>query len=57
MSTTLYALLGGIYYEGVELLGVYSTRERAEEASKAPSFRGYDSYDVEEVTVDEVRKL
>jgi hypothetical protein len=52
---TVFVLLLSATYEGEMLLGVYSSRERAEDASEAfGELRGSDAFEIRETELDAV---
>jgi hypothetical protein len=49
---TVFVLIGCIDYEGTEVIGVYATQEKADEAANnLPEHWGYDDIQVQEMEV------
>ncbi|AUR91256.1 hypothetical protein NVP1158O_29 [Vibrio phage 1.158.O._10N.261.45.E12] len=48
----VYVLLGGYDYEGEEVLGIYSTKEIAEDSAEVKK-KGYDWISIEEYEIDQ----
>jgi len=57
MSETVYLAYYGYNYEGGEVIGVYSTRDKAENALEANTSRFADFFDVKEVAIDTEAKI
>ena len=53
---TVWLVIASVSYEGSYVLGVYSTKRKAVARAKRRGPGSYDSVDVEEWTVDEIRK-